>query len=186
MTQFVEPTVAGIDPGLKGGIAIQKLDGAFRSADDIPIIEHTKKKKLVNANNVAATLRENNVTYVVIEDVSTRPGQGIASSGTFMKAVGTLYGVAAACGCVVIWVTPQQWKKYYGLVGPNKEASRAKAVELFPELAPFLKFKKNADRAEAGLLTCFSVALCGSTASIKLFSIARFGATIWAQSGLSI
>ena len=46
----------------------------------------------------------------------------------------------------------QRWKKYFGLVKTDKEASRQKALELFPAAARFLSLKKHHGRAEAILI----------------------------------
>jgi len=158
MSTTVSPSVVGIDPGIKGGLGFISIEtGKVIHTCDIPIVQHTKAKKLVNASAVAELFREYNVTHAIIEDVNTMPGQGIASSGTFMKAVGTLFGVAAGHGAVILWVRPTQWKKHYGLPGKDKEPARAMAIDLFPEAAGDMKFKKDADKAEGLLLARYAL-----------------------------
>ncbi len=149
----------GIDPGLSGAIAIQNSDGAFVHVSRLPVVQLSPKKKLIDAHEVARLLREHGVTHVAIEDVASRPGQGIASTSNFMKAVGTCFGVAAGIGSIVRWVTPARWQKPYGLYATGrsyaerKEASRQKAIALFPELQEHLKFKNRSDLAEAALIS---------------------------------
>ena len=70
------------------------------------------------------------------------------------RGYGVWLGIVAALSVPVEFVTPQCWKKYYNL-GPDKEASRAAALQLFPSQANELKLKKHHGRAEALLLAEF-------------------------------
>jgi crossover junction endodeoxyribonuclease RuvC len=87
---------------------------------------------------------------MAVEDVHTMPGQGIASSGKFMRAAGSIEAVAALAGDRVVLVRPQVWKKYHGLIGTEKVASLELARSLWPE-AP-LKLKKDHNKADALLM----------------------------------
>lgn len=112
------------------------------------------KRKLVNAVHLHSKIRDHNTIHAVIEDVATRPGQGIVSSGNFMKAVGVCYGVCAVSGSVS-WVAPQTWKRHFGLLKQPKEASRQLAIQKFG--AEHFKFKKDTDKAEACLIALWYV-----------------------------
>jgi crossover junction endodeoxyribonuclease RuvC len=142
--------LCGIDPGLKGGLAFLDVSGELVEAHAVPTHE-TGKRKLVAARDVGVMLLQNRSQRTIIEDVWTRPGQGVVSSGNFMKALGALYGTAAQT-TDVIWVTPQKWKKHFGLIGGDKEKSRALALALWPDKARLFRFKKDADKAEAALI----------------------------------
>jgi hypothetical protein len=151
--------LCGIDPGLKGGIAFVSELGILAAAFDVPT-HKIGKRRLVQAREVGTLLRNNHATHTIIEDVWTRPtksrngrrAQGGVSTGNFMKATGTLYGVADFVTGVT-WVAPIVWKRHFGLIGQSKEASRQLAIELWPDAAKTLfRFKKDVDKAEAALI----------------------------------
>jgi Holliday junction resolvasome RuvABC endonuclease subunit len=162
-------TVCGVDPGLSGGFAILDQSGRFIRVGDLRV-EALGKRKLIAARELADILTEHNVTWVAIEDVATRPGQGITGAGNFMKSVGTIYGVACALGCTVSWTPPAKWKRYYNLIGKEKDASRVYAIDRFPDLAPQLKRKKDVDRAEAALIAAHC--LMTDVAAIERLAVA--------------
>lgn len=145
--------LCGIDPGsTKGGLAFVDATGALVHADGIPMQRHGNgKRTIVAARTVGQLLAQHGSKRTIIEDVWTRPREGVTSGGNFMKALGTLYG-AAEQTTDVIWVTPQKWKKHFGLIGEDKEKSRALAIELWPDKARLFKFKKDTDKAEAALI----------------------------------
>lgn len=143
--------ILGIDPGLGGAIAwIDTLTGSAHAVDmpTTPLGKH----KIVYAAVLASLVDDAAADACIIEQVASRPGQGIATTGRFMHAAGVAYGVVAAKGLPVHFVVPQKWKRDLGLLGEGKEASRQLALKLYPQAAPFLKRKKDHDRAEALLL----------------------------------
>jgi crossover junction endodeoxyribonuclease RuvC len=89
-------------------------------------------------------------TYAIcIEHVGVRPGQGISSSGKFMRAFGAIEAVAALLSDRVEMVLPQAWKKAIGVTA-DKEKSLVMARSLFPDA--MLTLKKHHGRAEALLI----------------------------------
>jgi len=86
---------------------------------------------------------------ICIEHVGVRPGQGISSSGKFMRAFGAIEAVAALLSDRVDMVLPQAWKKVMGVTA-DKEQSLVMARNLFPDA--MLKLKKHHGRAEALLI----------------------------------
>ncbi|MFM6207166.1 hypothetical protein, partial [Planktothrix sp.] len=90
-------------------------------------------------------------SIIILESVHAMPGQGVSSMFSFGLGYGVWLGIVAALNVPIEFVTPQAWKKYYSL-GPDKEASRVKALQLFPSQASELKLKKHHGRAEALLL----------------------------------
>lgn len=149
--------ICGIDPGLSGGVAILDANGNPLYAAPLKTIEHGKRP-LVAARDLKQTLERWSVVHTTIENVATRPGQGGASQGAFMRAIGTVYGVADIQGAVT-WVTPTQWKRFHDLLKKDKEASRAAALKLWPDHAHLFTPKRLAltkkqaqDVAEAALI----------------------------------
>jgi hypothetical protein len=90
---------------------------------------------------------------VVLENIHSMPKQGVASSFSFGKGFGMWLGIIAAFKLPMELVSPQRWKKEILVdMGQGKDASRFKAIALFPSIAEQLSRKKDDGRAEALLL----------------------------------
>ena len=151
-----------IDPGLTGGIA--KIDQAgYVTVVDIPTMEKpgkTKIKKMVDAQQLSYILDElmmNDHEHVVIEAVASMSSQGVASVFSLGHTLGTLYGVAAALGAKVEFVSPQVWKKHFNLIGTEKHESIERAKFMFPEIAHKLTRKKDHNRSDAILICQYAI-----------------------------
>jgi len=123
----------GIDPGLSGAIVI--MDG------DTPVAWYrmptmkTGSANRVNAPALAAIIRPSiygEEIKAYVELVGSMPGQGVASMFSFGHSAGVIQGVLGAFEIPVTMVTPSQWKKRAGLVGQDKDASRTKAIQMWP------------------------------------------------------
>jgi hypothetical protein len=148
--------LCAIDPGLSGAAAFL-MRGDLIDCVALPL-KDKGSKQIINAKALHKQLADRLVVHTVIEDVFTRPGQGVASSGELMQAKGVCYGVADSLGSTS-FVTPAAWKRHFGLIGKDKEASRLLALELFPNKPELFtpkrgKLKKRAaqDNAEAALM----------------------------------
>lgn len=146
----------GIDPGLTGAIAVL-ADGRLCDVWDMPTVGRGKAaRQTVNAAALAASLRDHLSAHpgadvqAVVEDVAARPGQGVTSMFRFGYACGVVSGVLGALSIPVVPVSPRRWKRAYGLLGAHKDASRGRAVDLYPQ-APLAR-KRDHGRAEAILL----------------------------------
>ena len=69
---------------------------------------------------------------VVIEQVSAMPGQGVTSMFNFGQSFGILKGICSGMQLPMYFVRPAKWKKYFNLINSEKDASRTKAIEIFP------------------------------------------------------
>ena len=69
---------------------------------------------------------------VIIEQVSAMPGQGVTSMFNFGQSFGILKGICSAMQLPMYFVRPAKWKKYFNLINSEKDASRTKAIEIFP------------------------------------------------------
>jgi crossover junction endodeoxyribonuclease RuvC len=138
----------GIDPGLKGAIAV--LNGEYQSVFDIPVIK-TKSKSELACHLLYNQLKKYGDARVYLEQVHAMPGQGVVSMFSMGHTLGGIKGVIAALGYELHMVTPQVWKKYWNL-NKDKELSRSTAIRIFPKLADQLLLKKHSDRAEALLI----------------------------------
>ena len=120
-----------------------------------------KNKKQVNAaqiyNEIHSRIKnfEKKNIKVVIEQVSAMPGQGVTSMFNFGQSFGALKGVCSAMQLPMYFVRPAKWKKYFSLIKSEKDASRTKAIEIFPYISTQLSRKKDANKADAILIASF-------------------------------
>jgi crossover junction endodeoxyribonuclease RuvC len=137
----------GIDPGLSGAWALIDSGGRYVACGDMHnedgrvLTRHVWAEMLMAANS--------NRVKVALERVHSMPRQGVATTFAF----GAAYGCALALGNMfdepAVLVTPNQWKKFYGL-----DADKNKSSELARVMwatAP-IKLKKHNGRAEALLI----------------------------------
>ena len=148
--------IIGIDPGLSGGIAILD-DLKIYDIFDMPIMSEGKKNKnqlnsaqLVNILNKHVLKKEN--TFVIVEQVSAMPGQGVTSMFNFGQTFGSIKGICAALGLSIFYVRPAKWKKHFNLINSEKDASRTKVIEMFPRISNKLSRKKDNNKADAILI----------------------------------
>ena len=62
--------------------------------------------------------RAHSADKIIVENVHSMPKQGVASTFQFGKNVGIIYGAIGMAGRLnrVALVTPQKWKKHFGLM----------------------------------------------------------------------
>ena len=153
--------IIGIDPGISGSICF--LDnGKILDVVEMPIMTDGKKnKKQVNGsqvyNEVTKRIKqfEKNQIRVVIEHVSAMPGQGVTSMFNFGQSFGILKGICTAMQLPMYFVRPTKWKKYFNLLNSEKDASRTRAIEIFPYFSSQLSRKKDSNKADAILIASF-------------------------------
>jgi len=153
--------VIGIDPGITGSICFFE-DGKIIDLIEMPnMAEGKKQKKQVNGAQIynEILLRTKNVERknikVVIEHVSAMPGQGVTSMFNFGQSFGVLKGICSAMQLSMHFVRPAKWKKFFNLINAEKDASRTKAIEIFPYISTQLSRKKDANKADAALIASF-------------------------------
>jgi hypothetical protein len=138
--------IIAIDPGaISGAMALLLPDGELYVGD----------LAVVNGQLDAAALSrivcDARVAVAVVEQVGAMPKQGVASTWKFGFACGTIRGVLVANGVPIHYVSPSVWKKHWGLIGKDKEASRSLAILRYPKLKG-LDLKRHQGRAEALLM----------------------------------
>jgi crossover junction endodeoxyribonuclease RuvC len=145
--------VMSIDPGLSGAIAVFE-GGALIEIIDMPTHELTrngKAKRQISAVALAAIFREYKPSHVVVEKVSAMPGQGVTSMFSFGRSFGLIEGILAAFEIPATYVMPSVWTKGIGR-GAGKDASRARACELYPSHQKSFARVKDDGRADAVLI----------------------------------
>ena len=151
----------GIDPGITGSICFLE-DGKIIDVVEMPNMSEGKKnKRQVNGAQVfheissrIKNLKKENIK-VIIEQVSAMPGQGVTSMFNFGQSFGILKGICAAMQLPLYFVRPAKWKKYFNLINSEKDASRTKAIEVFPYFSAQLSRKKDSNKADAILIASF-------------------------------
>ena len=153
--------IIGIDPGISGSICFFQ-DGVIRDVVEMPtMIEGKKNKKQVNGSQIFNEISQKikNVDKknikVVIEHVTAMPGQGVTSMFNFGQSFGILKGICSAMQLSVYFVRPAKWKKYFNLINSEKDASRTRAIEIFPYYSSHLSRKKDSNKADAILIASF-------------------------------
>ena len=153
--------IIGIDPGISGSLCFFE-EGKIIDIVEMPNMAAGKKnKRQVNGAQIynEISLRIKNFQKenikVVIEQVSAMPGQGVTSMFNFGQSFGVLKGICSAMQLPMYFVRPAKWKKYFNLINTKKDASRTKAIEIFPYISAQLSKKKDSNKADAILLASF-------------------------------
>ena len=143
--------IVGVDPGKRGAIAFIDSTG-LAAVHDMP----------VDLDGIAGVLSHTTGlaygrTVCVIEQQWVRAEQKAQSD--FLIHVGEVRGIAHVLGYELVMVSPQKWKRDMGVAKNQipegvrpKDASRAKAAELWPEQADLFKRVKDDGRAESALI----------------------------------
>jgi hypothetical protein len=150
--------VIGIDPGLHGAVA--RFTGTNLVVEDMPTLAGR-----VDGDALATLIAElGQVSTVCIEEVSTRPGQGAATTLTTGINYGIIVGVCAAMGRPVSHARPASWTAALSLPKAGKtaaekrrakEARVARCIELWPGQAHVFRGPKGGlldGRADAALI----------------------------------
>ena len=152
--------IIGIDPGISGSICFFK-DGRILEVIEMPVMTEGKKnKKQVNGAQIYNEFskrinKKEDEIRVVIEQVSAMPGQGVTSMFNFGQSFGILKGICSAMQLPMFFVRPAKWKKYFNLINSQKDASRTRAIEIFPYFSTQLSKKKDSNKADAILIASF-------------------------------
>ena len=153
--------VIGIDPGISGSICFFN-EGKIVDVVEMPTMTEGKKnKKQVNGaqifNEISERIKklDKRDIKIVIEQVSAMPGQGVTSMFNFGQSYGILKGICSAMQLPMYFVRPAKWKKYFNLINSEKDASRTRAIEIFPYFSSHLSRKKDSNKADAILISSF-------------------------------
>lgn len=152
----------GIDPGQKGALAIIGWDAALAEFDATARLEDGPLIIPFDQDRYIGTLLAVETSGVecvcCIEDVHSITGQGIASSFRFGVTYGWLLGMLDAIGIPYQPITPQKWKKEFGL-----NSDKANSIEVCKRLYPGVNLlrtersrKEDDNMAEALLLSTYA------------------------------
>lgn len=113
----------GIDPGKDGALAIISESGVRL----IPFNEQNYAEALSGLRGHRA--------ICCLERVGAMPGQGVTSMFSFGENYGFIRGLLTASQIPYERVTPQKWKREFGVTGKNQ--SVAVCMSLFPTVSLF-------------------------------------------------
>jgi len=152
--------IFGIDPGVSGAISILENKKVIEVFDMPTMVDGKKNKRQVNGAQVTNIIKERldnekekeKEIVVVVEHVNAMPGQGVTSMFNFGQSFGVIKGICSALSLPIYFVRPTKWKKHFNLIKTNKEASRTKVIEVYPEISSKLHRKKDSNKADAILI----------------------------------
>ena len=150
--------ILGIDPGVSGAISVLENKKVIEVFEMPTMIDGKKNKKQVNGSQVSNIIKEKinsnkgKEIIVVVEHVNAMPGQGVTSMFNFGQSFGVIKGICSALSLPIYFVRPSKWKKHFNLIKTNKDASRTKAIEIYPEISSNLSRKKDSNKADAILI----------------------------------
>ena len=151
--------IIGIDPGISGAISIIEDKKILEAYDTPTMIDGKKNKRQINSAQVTNIIKERMKTdkevIVIVEQVNAMPGQGVTSMFNFGQSFGVIKGICAALSLPIYFVRPSKWKKHFNLIKTNKDASRTKVIEVYPEISSKLQRKKDSNRADAILIALY-------------------------------
>jgi Holliday junction resolvasome RuvABC endonuclease subunit len=154
--------ILGVDPGVRGGLALvitfNSAAPELVDAVDVPVIG-TGAKERVDVLAICKWITAYEPQHAVIERAQAMPRQGASSGFKYGRAVGAIEAAIACCKVPLTIVEPSLWKKFHGLhKAPGqtetevKEASRQRALQLFPAAHTLFARKMDHGRAEAALI----------------------------------
>ena len=153
----------GIDPGQKGALALigydpvlEALGDKFSLLRDGPMIIPFDQDKYIDT--LWGLKCEDAECICCIEAVHSIRGQGISSSFQFGQTYGWLLGMLDSIGIPYQPITPQKWKKEFGLT-----SDKALSIEVCKRLYPGINLlrtersrKEDDGMAEAVLLGTYA------------------------------
>lgn len=147
--------IIAFDPGKKTSWA--RFDTTKPHLMEVGDVDSTGIGRLVRpcAVHMRALVQEADI--VLVEEVSSRPSEGVASVFTFGMAFGGILAAAQGAEKSLRTVTPAQWSAQLRMkAGASKEEKKAAAVayvkELWPGTRDMLRIKSDHNRADAALM----------------------------------
>lgn len=123
----------GIDPGLKGSLAI--IGGNTPVA--FPFDKQTYLFELRSVRAYCDKFKDECICC--IEQVHSMPKQGVTSSFNFGKNYGWILGALEANNIPYQEIPPQRWKKEFGL-----NSDKVRSIEVCKQLFPNVSLRKTA------------------------------------------
>ena len=147
--------VIGVDCGFSGAIAHYCTRTKDLDVVDMPTVLNSKNKTEVDIYTLLHIFEpEAKVRMAVIEQVASRQNQSSVDTCRFGMGDGSVLACVAANKTPMHMVTPQKWKKHFGLRA-DKDTSRQLAMKRWPEDYELFKLKKHDGIAEAAHIALY-------------------------------
>ena len=151
--------ICGIDVGVTGALAAVDTRGTA-SIHDLPITQDDQGKRLsarAMLDMLRAAIPAGEYGLIVMENIHVQAMHGrMMSHSTETTLVGLRFAIQALADVArlkVHYVTPQTWKKFYGIKGDKKGSdARSTASALYPLQAHKISRVRDHNRAEAILI----------------------------------
>ena len=143
---------------LPSSLSVMMQPRSSVDAIDIPVTG-TKAKERVDVAALRNWIETHHPHHALIERAQVMPKQGASSGFKYGRAVGAIEATVAGCGIPLTILEPRIWKQFHCLRGDNKELSRQRALQLFPNAHTLFTHKKDHGRAEAALIALTAAAL---------------------------
>jgi crossover junction endodeoxyribonuclease RuvC len=147
----------GVDPGISGALVVL-ADGEPVQFIDMPTYARASGGNEVDPFRMSAIVRgivqQHSGAFIsaALEPPSTRPGESPTRGQRSGESYGIVKGVLGAHGIRWCEVRPQTWKKYFGLIGTEKDDARLYAIKRHPAAMSCMARKKDNGRADALLI----------------------------------
>jgi crossover junction endodeoxyribonuclease RuvC len=121
--------IAGIDPGLEGGLAVLDAAGDVLALAVMPVVKMGRKgcrggKAELDLTEIRGVLRTWDVTHVYLERVSAMRGWGASSAWRFGTGWGQIQGLVFGLGLGLCLVAPKTWQAAV-LGGTSRDKTQA-------------------------------------------------------------
>lgn len=146
--------ICGIDPGYTGAVAFYWPAHDRLAVFDMPLGPDRQIDRS-DLGSIFKAMTDGDELTTFVEKVHSMPRQGVSSSFNFGRSHGIALMAPEVVGCTAIDVTPQTWKKHFGLIKKPKDAARELALKRFPEYSRLFARKKDIGRADAALIALF-------------------------------
>jgi hypothetical protein len=157
----MEKKFLGIDPGLRGGIAL--IGGKEPFVQNTPVFSIKNKgskkfKTYYDVNLIKKMLDDLQPDFICLEKSQAYPDQGSVSNWSTGFGYGLWSGLLVGMGLKYMIVHPRSWQRefFFGMSGDSKALSYTVACQLFPEYAKFLTGPRGGrlDGCSDSLLIC--------------------------------
>jgi len=148
--------VVGVDVGVTGAVCLfdQRL-GRIISITDMPTKESHTGRRITNILELYYLLcqcKKLGAQCIIMESLHAFPQSGAIQSFSLGHSKGLVEGLAVALSMPLYTVSPQKWKKHYGLLKICKEGSCDVLRGMDIGGNKFVTHKKHHNRAEAALI----------------------------------
>lgn len=173
--------VLGIDPGIDGALVLMdgelpvkwavmptvKAQAGFRKRNGRLIYDENgnkipKYRTEVDPVEMVRIFRDFAPDHIFLEEVTSRPAQGVVSVFSFGRSFGDVRTAGAWLGCDLTRVRPQEWQKAI-FKGLDRKDSKIMAVETVCNLWPGINLRKSkrARKLHGGLCDAACIAEYG-------------------------